>query len=70
MSVEQVEKSLNVKLKFDHHIGCNYWPYLKGPHAPLSLGGRAQATAPKRQSAAHIHRAPYRLFRLAGPPFR
>ena len=46
--------------------------------APRSLGGQpailpageAQAPTPDGQIAAFINRAPYRLFRLAGPTFR
>ena len=39
-------------------------------HLGLSMGGETPAPAPKRQNAAPAYRAPYRLFRLAGSPFR
>jgi len=38
------------------------------PQAPWTVGGKAPTSTPHTQSAAHIHRALDRLFRLAVPP--
>jgi len=40
------------------------------PQAPAIMGGQTPSPTPKRQIAAFVNRAPYRLFGLAGPPFR
>jgi hypothetical protein len=39
----------------------------KGPQAPGIMGGETSSPTPDGQIAAFINRAPYRLFRLAGP---
>jgi len=41
----------------------------RDPKTPGIMGGETPFSTPKRQIAAFINRAPYRLFGLAGLPF-